>query len=220
MQRVRLRFCRGEQAKYIGHLDLARLWERALRRAGVPLAYSAGYTPHPRLFFAAPLPVGVTSECELMDVVLERATPPPALAQAINRALPAGLQVLDAWEVPLEMPSLQAQVRFAEYRVVTSEAGPDPNGPQGAIATFLEAHELPWEQRRDGRLRRYDLRRLVDALWVDGAQPDGWALGMRLRQDAEGAGRAEQVTAALGFSEPPLSIHRLRLVLAEAPGPK
>ncbi|MBI3953766.1 MAG: DUF2344 domain-containing protein [Chloroflexi bacterium] len=215
MQRVRLRFLRGEELKYLGHLDLTRLWERALRRAGVPLAYSAGYTPHARLSLAAPLPVGVTSECELMDVVLERALLPADLALAINQALPAGLRVLEAWEVPLALPSLQASVRFAEYEVVSAGSCSCPEGPPGAIAAFLAAEQVPWEQRRDGQPRRYDLRRLVDTLWVEGQQPDGWRLGMRLRQDTEGAGRAEQVTAALGFAEPPLSIHRRRLLLAE-----
>jgi radical SAM-linked protein len=212
MQRVRLRFMRGEEQKFVGHLDLARLWERTMRRAHVPLAYSAGHTPHPRIAMAAPLPVGVTSECELMDIVLQRPMAPLALVQAINGALPAGLQALDAWDVPVALPSLQASVRFAEYEVALAPDGVT-GGPQDAIAAFLASNEVPWEQRRNGEVRRYDLRRLVHSIWIESQREETLVLGMRLRQDGEGAGRAEQVTAALGFSEPPLSVHRRRLIL-------
>jgi radical SAM-linked protein len=72
MQRLRLKFGRGEDLKFLSHLDLMRLWERALRRAGLPLAYSEGFTPHPQIALAAPLLVGVTSDAELMDVSLSR----------------------------------------------------------------------------------------------------------------------------------------------------
>lgn len=209
MQRVRLRFCRGEQLKYVGHLDLFRLWERALRRARLPLAYSQGHTAHPRIALAAPLPVGVTSECELMDVVLTRALPMPSVVQALNLALPQGMRAFDAWEVPLSLPALQATVRAAEYQVVAS--GP---GPQDAIAAFLAAGQVPWEERRAGRVRQYDLRRLVEELRLEGQQDGDWVLAMRLRHDESGAGRAEQVTAALGFAEPPISVHRRQLILA------
>ena len=68
MQRIRIKFNRGEEIKFISHLDITRLWERALRRAGVPLAYSQGFSPHPQLSFAVPLAVGMTSEAELLDI--------------------------------------------------------------------------------------------------------------------------------------------------------
>ena len=68
MQRLRVRFSRGQEVKFISHLDIMRLWQRALHRAGIALAYSEGYTPHPRISLAAPLALGITSEAELMDV--------------------------------------------------------------------------------------------------------------------------------------------------------
>ncbi|MCL4464985.1 MAG: TIGR03936 family radical SAM-associated protein, partial [Chloroflexi bacterium] len=76
VQRLRVSFSRGEAAKYVSHLDLARLWERALRRARLPVAYSAGFTPHARLAFAAPLAVGITASAELVDVYLSELVPP------------------------------------------------------------------------------------------------------------------------------------------------
>ena len=68
MQRLRIRFRRGPELKYISHLDIMRLWHRALQRAGISLAYSQGFNPHPKISLAAPLALGITSEAELMDI--------------------------------------------------------------------------------------------------------------------------------------------------------
>ena len=70
MQRLRIKFRRGAEVKYISHLDIMRLWQRALNRAGIALAYSEGFHPHPKISLAVPLAVGVTSEAELMDIIL------------------------------------------------------------------------------------------------------------------------------------------------------
>src|SRR4030042_1136628 len=148
MQRLRLKFSRGQELKFLSHLDLMRLWERALRRAGLPLAYSEGFTPHPQIALAAPLLVGVTSDAELMDVSLSR------------------------WVSP---------------------------------QSFLSKKELSWHHHRDTGDRYYDLRALVDDLWLIGCQDSMCVLGMRLRCDEKGAGRPEQVTKALGFSQHPKS---------------
>ena len=72
MQRLRIRFSRGEDVKYISHLDLIRLWQRALNRAGIPLTYSRGFNPHPQISMALALAMGVTSEAELMDIYVDK----------------------------------------------------------------------------------------------------------------------------------------------------
>src|SRR4030042_929087 len=110
MQRLRLRFSRGDEVKYVSHLDLMRLWERALRRAGIALAYSEGFSPHPRLSLAAPLPLGVTSEAELMDVFCTKWVSPHFLATAVSRQLPPGMEILQVQQVALTQPSLQSLV--------------------------------------------------------------------------------------------------------------
>ncbi len=85
MQRLRIRFTRGEEIKFISHLDIMRLWHRAFNRAGIQLAYSEGFNPHPRMSLAAPLALGVTSEAELMDIVLTRWSSPQAFTAAVGR---------------------------------------------------------------------------------------------------------------------------------------
>jgi radical SAM-linked protein len=213
MQRLRLKFNRSEELKFLSHLDLMRLWERALRRAGLPLAYSEGFTPHPQIALAAPLLVGVTSQAELMDVFLSRWVPPQSFMAQIGKQLPHGIELLEVWPVGPKVPSLQSQVRFVEYRVeVETEKGCQE--VDLALQSLLSAKELPWHHLRDTGARYYDLRALVDNLWLIDCHDSLCVLGMRLRCDEKGAGRPEQVTKALGFSRHPESIHRTKLILS------
>lgn len=210
MQRLRVRFARGEAIKFISHLDLMRLWQRALRRAGMPLAYSGGFNPHCRMSLAAPLPIGVTSEAELMDILIKKWVSPHFLTSALSEQLPAGIEIRQVYPVSLTLPSLQAQVRFAEYRV---EVETEEKDIEAKIASLLLLKQLPWQHQRDTGPKSYDLRALIDDLWLINFQPPGGTIGMRLRCDSGGSGRPEQVTAALGFSHYPRSIHRTKLIL-------
>jgi radical SAM-linked protein len=213
MQRLRLKFNRGEELKFLSHLDLMRLWERVLRRAGLPLAYSEGFTPHPHIALAAPLLVGVTSEAELMDVSLSRWVSPQSFAAQVEKQMPTGIKLLEVWPVGPGVPSLQSQVKFVEY-TVKLETEKDSKEVESALAGFLVLKELPWHHNRDTGARYYDLRALVDDLMLVGCEGGVCVINMRLRCDEKGAGRPEQVTKALGFAERPKSIHRTNLVLS------
>ena len=215
MERLRVRFGRKEEVKFISHLDIVRFWERALIRAAMPLAYSQGFTPHPRISVAAPLAVGVTSEAELMDVWLNCWMPPQSFMMGVKSQLPQGFEIFEVWQLGLSMPSVQSCIAFAEYNVVI-EGDMTRHDLQSSLRSLLQASELPWHHFRGDREHFYDLRLLVDDLWiVEGRQPVRChVLGMRLRCDARGSGRPEQVTAALGFSKYPESIHRTKLILS------
>ena len=213
MQRLRLKFGRGEELKFLSHLDLMRLWERALRRAAVPIAYSEGFAPHPRIALASPLSVGVTSQAEIMDVFLSRWTSPHSFVPQVKRQLPHSLDLMEAWPVGTNLPSLQSQVRFAEYEVVI-ETEKGRQEIEAALQSLLSAKELPWHHFRDTGARYYDLRVLVDDLWLIDCSDSSCVLGMRLRCDSSGTGRPEQVAKALGFSQRPQSIHRTSLILS------
>jgi len=213
MQRLRLKFSRGEELKFLSHLDLMRLWERALRRAELPLAYSEGFTPHPQIALAAPLSVGVTSQAELMDVFLSRWVPPQSFIIQVSKQLSCGIDLLEAWPVGPKAPSLQSQVRFIEYKVeMAVERGCEE--VESALKSLLAAKELQWHHFRDTGARHYDLRALVDDVWLIDCHDFLCILGMRLRCDEKGAGRPEQVTKALGLSRHPESIHRTKLILS------
>ena len=213
MIRLRVRFSRGEEIKYISHLDIVRLWQRTLRRAGIELAYSDGYNPHPRLALASPLPLGVTSEAEFMDVYTEKQITPHNFISAVNACLPPGLSVLQAAPVALSLPSMQSQLRQAEFRVqVTLPEGIDL---ECRVRDLMERTSIPWQHQRDTGLKRYDLRPLIEQIRILAIEENTACLEMVLRCDSGGSGRPEQVTRALGLDHP-LSIHRTRLVLSVA----
>lgn len=209
-QRLRVTFARGEPLRFISHLDLMRFWERALRRAGLMMAYSEGFSPHPQIHLGAPLPLGTTGEAELLDIFLAEPVSPSEFVRRIQPQLPAGVSVSDAREAPLSLPSLQSQLRAAEYRVTLPENISIAEA-EAAVATFLERESLPWEHQREKGLKRYDLRPLVELLRVD-IDTGCPVLVMRLRAEPGATGRADQVVAALGYPSPP-RVHRTALIL-------
>ncbi len=209
---MRIRFSRGQEVKFISHLDLMRLWQRALIRAGIPLAYSEGFNPRPRLSLAAPLAVGVTSQAELMDIILARPVSPHFFTAAVSQQLPYGIEILQVYPIAPTLPSLQSQVRYAEYRVEL-ETEKRREEIESAIASLLALENLPWQHQRDTGPRHYDLRALIDDLWLASWQEGHCVIGMRLRCDSQGSGRPEQVALALGFGRYPKSIHRTKLIL-------
>jgi radical SAM-linked protein len=212
MQRLRIKFSRGPEIKFISHLDIVRLWQRAFNRAGIEIAYSSGFSPHPKISLAAPLPLGVTSESELMDIYIIKGVAPHYFVSALNQQLPSGMSVSKVYPISSELPSLQSQISQAEYRVeVETEKGPPDI--KAAIESLLALEHLPWQHQRDTGPHQYDLRVLIDDIRVIDWQPPLGTLGMRLRCDNAGSGRPEQVAAALGFTERPRSIHRTQIIL-------
>jgi len=213
MQRLRITFSRGEAVKYISHLDLMRLWERALRRADIPVSYSQGFNPHPKISLAAPLAIGVSSEGEVMDLWLRRRVSSYFFVKMVSEQLPSGIGILRVEQVALTLPSLQSRMRQAEYRVeVETDKGAEE--VEEVLRSFLAKKHLPWQHIRDTGVRRYDLRPLVHQLWLISCEESQCTLGMRLRSDNTATGRPEQVTAALGFPPRPRSIHRTELIFA------
>jgi len=110
-QRLRLRYSKKGEARYIGHLDVARFWERVFRRVDLPIAYSQGFNPQARLQFASALPVGVAGENELVDVWLLERIEPTAWLDRLRRTLPPGFFLKDIEEVPLKSPAMQSRLR-------------------------------------------------------------------------------------------------------------
>jgi radical SAM-linked protein len=218
VQRIRITFARSDDMKFITHLDMMRFWERALRRANVPIAHSEGFSPHAQISLAAPLAVGVTSEAELMDVYLAKPMVPRDLLRELCKQLPAGVTALSAQEVGMALPALQADVRFAEYYVdVSFETEPSSTvrssaGVQPAIDAFLAADTISWEHRRDNETRSYDIRAQIASLATEQLDSMNVRIHMRLKNDNTGSGRPEQVIAALGLP-PPARIHRTKLIL-------
>ncbi|MDY7076471.1 MAG: TIGR03936 family radical SAM-associated protein [Chloroflexota bacterium] len=216
MIKLRVTFSKGGRLTYTSHLDLARAWERALRRAGLPLAYSQGFNPRPKLQLAAALPLGHTGEAELLDVQMERPVTLEDFAKSLTPVLPDGLMISQVRQVRLKEPALQTQIRSAEYRV-TVEWYPEPAEKRGELVEQVEARiervlaatELPQERRG----RRYDLRPLIERLWLEQTDRDQVVLGMQLAARTGATARPEAVLEALGMSKAFAHCHRRRLLI-------
>lgn len=201
MLRIRITFSKTNAMRYTGHLDLHRAWERTFRRAGLPIAYSQGFHPQPKLALAAALPLGFTSECELADVKLERDISLSELQSALERAVPPGIIVHNLSVVDERSPALQTQVRSAVYRITLLDPVPDLST---RVADLLDAGTLP----RQRRSKSYDLRPLVEDLQV--VAENTLAVQLAAREGA--TGRPEEVLAVLDIPPEAARVHRLKLI--------
>jgi radical SAM-linked protein len=159
-----------------------------------------------------PLSVGVTADNELLDISITKVVSPHWFVETVNRQLPEGMKVLEATPISPNVPSLQSQVRFTQYQV---EVQTDKNEEEikTDIDRLLALESLPWHHERDTGRKSYDLRNLIDDIWLVDMKPASCVMGMILRCDESGSGRPEQVVLALGITEYPRSIKRTKLLL-------
>lgn len=207
--RLRIHFAKTEAMRYTGHLDLHRAWERTMRRAGLPLAYSQGFRPHPRINLGCALPLGFTSRDEVVDIWLEQSCSTEEVESLLKDALPPGIQLRCVEVADEKEPALQAQVQAAEYLITFLQALPDLNAN---LECIRQSESLP----RQRRGKAYDLRPLIlemHRLRDDEAGQPRLQIILSAREGA--TGRPEEVILVLG-GEPNLSrVERTRLIFAE-----
>jgi radical SAM-linked protein len=206
--RLRVTFSKQGALRYTGHLDLHKILERSVRRARLPLAYSQGYHPQPRLNLAAALPLGFASRAEVMDIWLNEDV--EDVISALQAHVPPGLTILQAEPVDERAPSLQSQVIAAEYQVEITDTG-STSGLTEKIASMMESKSIP----RVRRGKKYDLRPLIEELSLTpGPSPEGGGekISMRLTAREGATGRPEEVLAALGILLEATRIERTRLI--------
>ncbi len=193
-RRIRMRYAKTDCSRYLSHLDVVRAFVQALRRIGVPLQYTEGYTPRPKLAFGHPLPLGVASYAELVDIWLT--TPPPrGLSEAITRVLPVGMTVNSITEVFPKAPSLAETVNAVSYEarlrgILTADEAAQ------RLEDFM-AHEKWIVQRRTkGRQRGVDLRKQVLEARLDVRESDP-VLCMTVSAGGPGQGKPRDLLAAM-----------------------
>ena len=205
--RIRIAFDKTEAMRYTGHLDLHRAWERAFRRARLPLSYSQGFHPQPKLNLACALPLGFTSECELLDAWLETELPIPEVQAALLGALPPGILIHNIEVIDPRSPALQTRVQSAEYWITFLDPQPDLDA---RLEKIWAAEMLP----RQRRGKPYDLRPLIEALQRLPDSPEGLPrVTMRLAARESATGRPEEVLAELGVGIEAARVHRVKIHL-------
>jgi len=214
VQRLRITFALNGAMRYASVLDHGRTWERMLGRAGIPLAYTQGYNPHPRIQFAGGFPVGYSSACECVDILLMQELAPEDLLHRLLPQCPRGIELLACQTVPIKARSLQASMQAATYRV-TCETAVSPDQVQQAIDHLLQEESVPATRVKKGREVTYDLRPLVYDVKLLAGDPSKLVLQMDLKCGAQGSGRPEQVLKALGIPYDGIWIHRAAIQWAD-----
>ena len=188
--RLRIQFAKTGSMALLSHLDLMRLLERALRRSGLPISFTGGFHPLPRVQIALALPLGAEADGEWMDMEFTEALDPLQLQQGLQPLLPPGITLLSVAEVPVSSPSLSQEIRAAVWSFdVELESGMTFDWSP-AIAALLAADQLMWHDTdKKGRPRSRDCRsvlRRLDAL----SDPEGSRLRLRLEADVDSMGRS------------------------------
>lgn len=206
-QRIQITFGKFGTLKYTSNLDVAKIWERVLRRAELPILYTKGFNTRPRMQLASALPLGITSECEILDLALRE---PISLEGVVERLLavsPDGLRIYAIEEVPINSAALQTRVRSAEYRI-TFEDGINSQELQARCEAILAAPTLLKFKERKGKEIPTDLRPLIYDLHVEED-----TLIAHLAVGDQGNVRPEDLLSMMDLADTYYSAHRLQLHL-------
>ncbi|MQY15618.1 hypothetical protein SRB5_58040 [Streptomyces sp. RB5] len=168
MQRIRLRYTKRGRLRFTSHRDFQRAFERALRRAEVPMAYSAGFTPHPKVSYANAAPTGTGSEAEFLEIALAESREPGKLRALLDESLPEGLDVTDAVEAHTSAFADRLEASVWELRL----EGVEQETAEEAVAAFLAAESVEVERQTKKGLRAFDARGAVVSLEAVRPQAD------------------------------------------------
>ena len=168
VQRLRITFGKSGALKYTSSLDMAKIWERVLRRADLPILYTQGFNTRPRIQLAMPLPLGITSECEILDVALRKMIKyeEAELASRLLEVSPQGLSIHAIEDVDLREGALQSRIIGAEYRIRFEDALAK-DVMQERISDVLRRESIVVEKVRKRKRSVMDLRPLIIGLRID-----------------------------------------------------
>ncbi|WDO08396.1 TIGR03936 family radical SAM-associated protein [Streptomyces murinus] len=169
MQRIRLRYTKRGRLRFTSHRDFQRAFERALRRAEVPMAYSAGFTPHPKVSYANAAPTGTGSEAEYLEIALTASRDPEKLRVLLDESLPTGLDIVDAVEAHTSGLADRLTASVWELRLT----GVDPADAERAVEAFNGAESVEVQRMAKNGVRTFDARPAVASLQAHGAPADG-----------------------------------------------
>ncbi len=209
--RVRVQYTKGHSLRFTGHLDLQRLWERLLRRSGLPVRYSQGYHPRARLNLASALPLGFVSDKELLDFWMNEPRSVDEIQARLADSAPPGLLIKAVDLVPLQEDSLQSQMHASCFKVSFYQA-------QDRDALIQKINDLLMQDKliRTRRKKTYDLRPLILDLAATPQPGEDIQISMKLLAEPGATGRPDEVLDALGFDVSDYLVRRTELILVKS----
>lgn len=221
MATIRFKFSRGEELRFLSHLDQQKTFQRAIRRARIPIVYSNGFNPHPKLSFAQAMPVGMTSDCEYGDIVVNGTISNLEFVDKMNAALPQGLTILESQIYSGKLPSLTSSIVMGQYRVDTICHSVDEDKIAESVSDFLSQNEIIVEKRnKKGKILPFDILPFINR-WEILNVGEKITFEMRIRYIDQKTVKPEVILTAFNqWSQDVffkidefLKIHRINLVL-------
>ncbi|NLY52526.1 MAG: DUF2344 domain-containing protein [Firmicutes bacterium] len=211
--KIRARFTKEEPVRFISHLDLARTVERAVRRAGLPVAYSQGFNPRPKIAFGSALALGITSSAEYVDMEFSDGFGINEFLRAINENLPSGIRFKEAKVIPADTAPLMSVIDRAQY-IITGELGQD-GGLSSIVQQILDSDEIWIERPGKKQTRRINIRPWIFSLEVLEEGAGAGTLSLLVQTGSRGNVRPEEVADQFPwvFGQP--RIHRSGLFIAQ-----
>jgi radical SAM-linked protein len=205
IQRLQITFGKFGALRYTGNIDVAKVWERVLRRADLPILYTQGFNTRPRMQLAATLSLGISSECELLDLSLREVLPNlDGIAERIMAVAPDGLKVYRVDDVPVNSPPLQTLVRSAEYRIRFVDEDVQMEDIQHKINALLAQEQILKVVERKRKRTAFDIRPLIIRLHIDEHQN----LIAHLATGERGNLRPDEVLEQMGLGDVHVEMHK------------
>jgi radical SAM-linked protein len=199
-KKVRLRFTKKGEMRFLSHLELAHLFYRASKRADLPLIHSEGFHPMPRIVFATALPVGLESLTEIVDVELEGRITPLEVMERLNPMLPQGIEIFEAGEVPISSPP-DSLLHRSVYWILLNHLF-SKEEVIAKIKRVLEKGEFLIHQERKGKRRSVDIRPLIERMEVrENEKRPGeshlWGFELVLRNEGRRMAKPSEIVEAI-----------------------
>jgi len=208
ISKIRIRFSKEDEARFISHREVNNTLVRALRRAKLPVAFTQGFTPHPKISFSQPTSVGIESCAEFVDIELHTEIDPNQLMNRLNDTLPKNLRILESREIPRDTPHPSNQIIQSIYRVsVPKTLAGNSEELQAKIQKFMDHHEIWFERQKYGKKsEKINIKPLVEEIRIVDEVPtpgpskggeDMLVLEMKLKDSNTGKGRPDEVLQML-----------------------
>lgn len=213
-QRVRIRFTKLGQTRWIGHLDLQRAWERSLNRAKMPMAYTQGFNRRPKMQLASALSLGTTSQCEVIDLWLLESLSIETITEKLSDKMAPGIDVVSVQEVEMRSPALPTQVDTALYTATLKFVETSADTIAERITALMAQETIMREKKsKKSKTRMYDLKPLVLSLEIEKeAEPFPIIHIHTMAQEGKN-GRPDEILKALEIDPHNVHIHRAELRL-------
>ncbi len=210
--KIRAAFAKEDEAKFIGHLDLTRVFERAMRRAGIPMAFSEGFNPHPKLAFGSALALGATSLREYVDIELSLEMLPSEFMHKLQGQLPRGLTLLEAEEIPDQSRALMAVLNCSGYRVRVPLLLPlAQERVDSVLERFLEQESIAYVRYSKKGRQEKNLRPFIRSL-KGHVSSEYLELEMEIDINEQGSVKPQELVGVLReFGELPLDVDGIRV---------